>query len=323
MSDATLWLTAWLQEHANWPWVHDFFSDVGGPLGWWVLLQLVILLAGTRRGLRLAWFLGVAALTNTWLKWLWAEPRPYWASDSITAVRATPGFGMPSGHAQGAMAVWLGLWLALGKQKRGVGLALVVVVFVFFTGVSRVYYGVHSVSQVLVGFGFGLGITLLLAFLLPKLEARLAALSLRARAGFAALVLGLGTVVSYAIYFMRADFVAPQAWQARFEATQIRTGHTGALGDMGLVEGGSMVLLALLAGYALLALLASERGHRVARSGGAMLLCVLAATFINVVVLYVLRAADAGIVESAVWLLIQPIAALWLPLHFFGEPQND
>ena len=323
MSEAVARPTVWLQQHADWPWVHDFFSDIAGPVGWWVLLQLAILLAGTRRGLRLAWFIGIAALTNTWLKWLWAEPRPFWVSDSITAVRASTGFGMPSGHAQGAMALWLGLWLALGKQGRSLGLALIVVIFVFFTGVSRVYYGVHSVSQVLVGFGFGLGITLGLAFLVPKLEARLRRLSLVARAGFAALVLGVGTAVSFTIYYMRADFVAPAAWQARFEATQIRTGHAGVLGDMNMVQGTSLVLLALLAGYALLALVASERGHRVAKGGGARLLCVLTATVINVAVLYLLRAADAGIAASAVWLLMQPIVALWLPLHFFGKPQND
>ena len=52
----------WLQEHANWPVVYDFFSDIGGPVGWWVLLQFFVLLAGTQRGLRLAWFVGVAAL---------------------------------------------------------------------------------------------------------------------------------------------------------------------------------------------------------------------------------------------------------------------
>jgi len=319
MSEAT----PWLQQHANWPWIHDFFSDIGGPVGWWVLLQLVILLAGTRRGLRLAWFMGVAALTNTWFKWLWAEPRPYWVSDSISAERASAGFGMPSGHAQGAMAVWLGLWLALGKQARTLGLTLLVVVFVFFTGLSRVYYGVHSVAQVLVGFGFGLGITLLLAYMLPKLEARLGELSLSARAGFAAVVLAIGAAITFAIYFMRADFVAPQAWQARFEATQVRTGASGVLGDMALVQSTSSVLLALLAGYALLALLASHRGHRVAKPGGATLLCVLAATLINVAVLYLLRVTDAGVGSAAVWLMLQPIVALWLPLHFFGERRDD
>ena len=72
MSEAT----AWLQQHANWPVVHDFFSDVGGPIGWWLLLQFVVLLAGTQRGLRLAWFVWVAGLTNTWLNWLWADPWP-------------------------------------------------------------------------------------------------------------------------------------------------------------------------------------------------------------------------------------------------------
>ena len=78
-------------------------------------------------------------------------------------------------------------------------------------------------------------------------------------------------------------------------------------------------MLALLAGYALLALLASVRGHRAAKKGGATLLCVLVATLINLGAIYMLRAAGAGTELSAAWLVIQPIVALWLPLHYFGE----
>ena len=318
MSEAT----AWLQQHANWPVVHDFFSDVGGPIGWWLLLQFVVLLAGTQRGLRLAWFVWVAGLTNTWLKWLWADPRPYWIDDSVSAIRASQGFGMPSGHAQGAMSVWLGLWLALDRHRTKALLALVVT-FVIFTGVSRVYYGVHSVAQVLVGFGFGLSITLVLAWLIPRLETWLRPQSLSFRSVFALCVLGLAALLSWIVYLLRADFVAPQAWRERFEATQIQLGHTGELGDMGLTHEGSGLLVAILAGYALLALVASERGHRVALTRGSRVNCILAAIVINCAVLALLQQLDAGVAVAAVWLLVQPLAGLWLPLHLFGQRAVD
>jgi hypothetical protein len=296
------------------------------------LLQLVVLLAGTQRGLRLAWFVGVAALSNTLFKWLLAEPRPYWSSDTLTAVRATQGFGMPSGHAQGAMSLRLGLWIALGDLRRS-GLLLIVILFILGTGVSRVYYGVHSVSQVLVGFALGLGLTLGLARALPALESALRQASLAARAGFAFVTLSVAWLLCLGVYQLRADFVPPAAWQTRFEATQLRLGHSGELGDMGLApEGlfaGSIALVALLAGFAVLALIVSEWGHRVARSLKSRVQCIAVAIVVNLAVLYALRALS-GLVSSefiiwpvALWLTLQPLVALWLPLRFFGEPQHD
>lgn len=313
----------WLQEHANWPAVFDFFSDVGGPVGWWVLLQLAILLLGTRRGLRFAWMVSITAYANTLLKWVWAEPRPYWISDSITGLRATGGFGMPSGHAQGAMAVWLGLWIVLRDSVRtGLGrwaLLATIVLFIAFTGLSRIFYGVHSVAQVLVGFGLGALITLLLAWQLPTLEAWLRRLSLQARVLISLGALGFAWLVGWLTYSWRADFVAPADWVARFAATQARTGQTG---DMGLVSAQSLVLVAFIAGYALLALLASERGHRLTVGVRAKVLCVLAAIVVNVAALAGLQALGAQQTLVVCWLLLQPLLALWLPLWFLGVPDH-
>ena len=320
MSDAT----AWLQQNADWPYVFEFFSDEAGPVGWWIVLQMVILFAGTHRGLRLAWFVGIAALSNTLLKWLWAEPRPYLITDAFEATRAATGFGMPSGHAQGATALWLGLVLALGepssKRGRSFWLIAVALIFVVFTDLSRVFFGVHSVSQVIVGTALGAATTVALWLLLPQIEARLRAATFSVRTVFAVFCLGAAFAVGWIVYLMRADFVAPQEWLARFEATQIRTGHTGDLGALGLVEPNSLVLIALLAGYAILALAASRTGHYVARSVRARGFCLLFAVAVNVGCIGLLRAADAGVLLAALWLMAQPVLALWLPLRMFGEP---
>ena len=319
MSDFSGW-SGWLQQHANWPGFFDFFSDTAGPVGWWVLLQLVILLIGTRRGLRLAWLVCVAIVTNTLMKWLWAEPRPYWVDDRINPLRATPGFGMPSGHAQGATALAVGIWLLL----RGRMLLALVVGFIAFTGLSRIYYGVHSPEQVLVGSAFGIGLTLLVWTLLPALEARLQSTALPARAGLAAAAVALAGVISWLVFYYRQDFIAPTEWLTRFEATQLRYGETGPIG---LVDGGSLVLISLLAGYTLLAVVASERGHRVLVSVGNRIAAVLAATVINLAALAALRELQASVWVAGGWLCLQPVIAIWFPLRWFGvqdrqEPES-
>jgi len=278
-------LSGWLQLHTNWPAFYDFFSDVAGPVGWWVLLQFVILLLGTRRGVRLAWILCVATVTN---------------------------------HAQGATALWLGLWLLL----RGRTLLALVIGFIVFTGLSRIYYGVHSTAQVLVGTGLGVALSLLCWQLLPGLETRLRGVTLNTR-----LILGVAGVagvglVCWLVFALRQDFVAPAEWVIRFEAAQQRFGQTGS---MGLVESGSLVLVAMLAGYVGLALVASACGHRVlvltqGRAGKAVA-AILTATVLNIVALLVLRALHADVWLAGFWLCVQPLVALWLPLFWFGEQE--
>ncbi len=315
MSDFSGW-SGWLQQHANWPGFFDFFSDTAGPVGWWVLLQLVIVLIGTRRGLRLAWLLCVAIVANTLMKWLWAEPRPYWIDDTINPLRATPGFGMPSGHAQGATALAVGVWLLL----RGRILLAFVLAFILFTGLSRIFYGVHSVAQVLVGTAFGVGLSMLVWRVLPELEMRFRRRALGARAGLAAAAVAVVGLLSWLVFSYRQDFVAPAEWLARFEATQLRYGETGS---MGLVEGGSLVLIALLAGYALLAVVASERGHRVLICLKSRVQAVLVAIVINIAALAALRELQASVWVAGVWLCVQPLVAIWLPLQWFGVRDDE
>ncbi len=311
-------LSGWLQLHTNWPAFYDFFSDVLGPVGWWVVLQFVILLLGTRKGLRLAWLLFTATVTNTLLKWLWAEPRPYWADESVNPLRATAGFGMPSGHAQGATALWLGLWLLL----RGRALLALVIAFIIFTGLSRIYYGVHSTAQVLVGTGFGVALSLLVWQLLPGLEARLRAMTLNSRVATSIATVAIVGVICWLVFAFRQDFVAPAEWVVRFEAAQERFGQTGT---MGLVESGSLLLVAMLAGYVFLALVASAKGHRaLVLTQGRMtrfIVAIVTAIVLNIAALLALRALHADAWLAGIWLCVQPLVALWLPLYWFGETE--
>ena len=118
------------------------------PLGYWawhrgVFLRLLVLVAFT-------------ALLNAWLKDFWQDPRPPVALRMDHEVGDS--FGLPSGHAQIAIVIWL--WLAWELRRGWAWL----VAGVIATGIifSRLYLGAHDVEDVLGG--ALLGIATLLVF---------------------------------------------------------------------------------------------------------------------------------------------------------------
>lgn len=118
------------------------------PLGYWawqrgVFLRLLVLVAFT-------------ALLNAWLKDFWQDPRPPVELRMDHAVGDS--FGLPSGHAQIAIVIWL--WLAWELRRAWAWLvAGVIAAGIIF---SRLYLGAHDVEDVLGG--SLLGIATLLAF---------------------------------------------------------------------------------------------------------------------------------------------------------------
>ncbi len=97
--------------------------------------------------------------SNNFLKLAFHEPRPYWISRSVRALAEETTFGLPSGHAQNAVAVW-GL---IAARLRHVRAWLVAVPLMVVIGVSRLYLGVHFPTDVYLG--WLLGFMVLVAFL--------------------------------------------------------------------------------------------------------------------------------------------------------------
>lgn len=113
------------------------------PVGYWLWDRALFT--------RLAVLIAVTALVNGWLKDFWLDARPDPAFQ-LDADRVSDSYGLPSGHAQVAVAMWL--WLAYEMRRPW---AWVLAVFIA-AGVcfSRLYLGVHDVEDVLVGIVLGL-----------------------------------------------------------------------------------------------------------------------------------------------------------------------
>lgn len=145
--------------------VNQFLQSLGEWLRWPMLAitalgyeQFFILLLPTvywcfdqMVGLRMGMALLLGNAFNTFFKFLFHNPRPYWISEKVQAYSHETSFGLPSGHAQISASVWG--WLAVEIKKRW--FSVVALVLIFLIGVSRIYLGVHFLSDVLLGWLLG------------------------------------------------------------------------------------------------------------------------------------------------------------------------
>jgi membrane-associated phospholipid phosphatase len=113
------------------------------PLGFWLWDKSLFT--------RMAVLIVVTALVNSFLKDLFQDPRPD-PSFALDAERTSTSYGLPSGHAQVATAMWF--WLAYEMRRAWAwGLAIVIIASVCL---SRLYLGVHDVEDVIAGVLLGL-----------------------------------------------------------------------------------------------------------------------------------------------------------------------
>ncbi len=89
--------------------------------------------------------------------------RPYWIFPKVRTYALESSFGLPSGHAQKAVAVWA----TLASSFRKNWLWILSIFVIFMISLSRIFLGVHFLSDVLTG----LAISILFLFLYLKLEA--------------------------------------------------------------------------------------------------------------------------------------------------------
>ena len=296
----------------EWRGIFDLFSLYGGPWGWFYVYLLVFYAAGSRTGMRISLVTLVAIVSNTWLKWLIAQPRPYFVDEAVQAMRATPGFGMPSGHAEGVAAQWG----AVAWQSRRVWVWGVAGFVILMTGLSRVYFGVHSVPQVLIGWLLGgvciglvaLGEAPLLGWLHRRtLVGQVLWIS---AATFVMLLLSLG------ILELKKDFSPPHRWLENFSATVERTGDEQIFS---LYGSSVLMVFGLVYGVALMGLYFLRKGPVVVRGWKQRLMNLVIGSLTVAVffwLFYLIRydGSPRAFVLTTSLLLFQPWFTILLPL---------
>ncbi len=114
-------------------------------------------------GLRMAIILLLSNGVNCVFKVALHAPRPYWLDARVKVYVSETSFGIPSGHAQNAA----GLWGLLAASRRLAWEKAVLIAIIFLIGLSRVYLGVHFISDVLAGWFIG-GLLLILFLKLER-----------------------------------------------------------------------------------------------------------------------------------------------------------
>ncbi|HYC60437.1 MAG TPA: serine hydrolase [Thermoanaerobaculia bacterium] len=136
------------------------FTHLGGPTGLAILSLAVAALLWLRNNRRHAIYVvftgGASGLINLGLKALFERARP----DLAEALRQAHGYSFPSGHAMGSMVVlgalaYVVLHFRWQWRMRAL-LASLLLASVVAIGISRVYLGVHWISDIAAGYAAGL-----------------------------------------------------------------------------------------------------------------------------------------------------------------------
>ncbi len=156
-------ILVWIQHLGSWLILPmQFFSFLGTEEFFLLILSALYWCVDSTIGLRVAITLLLSNTVNDSLKLLLKGARPYWFDRSINGLAHESSFGIPSGHAQNSMVVWG--TIALGFRKRW--LTILCCFAIFLIGFSRMYLGVHWISDVIVGWLIGL----LLLWLVARFE---------------------------------------------------------------------------------------------------------------------------------------------------------
>lgn len=142
-------IISFLQTQLSWltP-IMKFFTFLGNEEFYLLIMPLLVWSVDYTLGLRLGVILMLSGSLNLFLKIGFHQPRPYWVSSKILNLTDPMGsFGLPSGHSQNAASVF-GLVVTSTKRKWFKGLVIFTIIMVAF---SRLFLGVHSLADILLG----------------------------------------------------------------------------------------------------------------------------------------------------------------------------
>ncbi len=186
-----------------------FFTALGSENFLFLVLPLIYWSIDARLGLQVALILIASNNLKPILKMSFVGPRPYWVSSQVKAFVAESSFGIPSGHAQDAMALW-GI-LAFNLRKRWAW--IVALLLAFFIGFSRLYLGAHFVHDVLAGWLVGGVLLWLFAKFWNPVQTWIQQKSVGTQIGIAFAVSLIFVLLSLLVTARLAGYTFPAEWR--------------------------------------------------------------------------------------------------------------
>jgi membrane-associated phospholipid phosphatase len=236
--EAGIALVLWIQGLGEWLLVPmRIFSFVGTEDFYLLVMPALVWCLDFSLGIRVGLMLLISGGVNSALKLAFHDPRPFWINRQVSGYAFESSYGLPSGHAQNAVAIW---GLLAASIRKGWAWASAVGLIALI-GFSRMYLGVHFPTDVLVGWLIGVVILVLFLILENPVTAWLSGLSLwqigavlllasAAIIGFGALILGRNQGAGWSL---------PVSWQENASAAFPSADPIDPDGLSGLITAGS------------------------------------------------------------------------------------
>lgn len=202
--------------------IMKLFTFLGNEEFYFILFPILFWCVDSRLGLRAGLILLLSGCVNSYFKWIFRLPRPYWSNRKVIAYTSEKSFGAPSGHSQNAVAMW-GL-IAASINKPWAWVASIFLIFMI--GFSRMVLGVHFMLDVILGWIIGVIILWVFLRLEPIVGKWIEGKSLEVKVGLSFLS-SLGLVVVGALilsalsYWEVPDLWVQNALQATHDAEPI------------------------------------------------------------------------------------------------------
>lgn len=146
------------------PVLNDFFltvTELGGETAFLVLALIFFWCVDKRRGYYIMAVGFIGTIANQFLKLWFRIPRPWIRDENFTAVEAAKGdaggYSFPSGHTQTSV----GTFGSIAASAKNRIVQVICITLAVLVGFSRMYLGVHTPADVLVGAVMALALVLI------------------------------------------------------------------------------------------------------------------------------------------------------------------
>jgi membrane-associated phospholipid phosphatase len=133
-----------------------------------VLVAIIYFVLDKKAGEKIIYIALTSYGVNNALKGVCAVKRPFQVDPDIEAagVEDATGYSFPSGHSQGAASVYF----SIANHFKKTWLWIVAIAIIVIVGFTRIWLGVHFLSDVVVGISLGIGVSLLCGLLYDNFQ---------------------------------------------------------------------------------------------------------------------------------------------------------